>query len=64
MAKKEAKKAIQEEKFKSYYELYSKLGTKDGEKNIYKFAKTNRNENKLIINIRNENKRLELCRVH
>ena len=32
MAKKEAKKAIQEEKFKSYYELYSKLGTKDGEK--------------------------------
>ena len=29
-----------------------------------KFAKTNRNENKLIINIRNENKRLELCRVH
>lgn len=32
VAKKEAKKAIQEEKFKSYYELYSKLGTKDGEK--------------------------------
>lgn len=62
MAKKEAKKAIQEEKFKSYYELYSKLGTKDGEKK--NFAKTNRNENKLIINIRNENKRLELCRVH
>lgn len=63
MAKKEAKKAIQEEKFKSYYELYSKLGTKDGEKKKI-FAKTNRNENKLIINIRNENKRLELCRVH
>ena len=64
MAKQEAKKAIQGGKFKSYYELYSKLGTKDGEKNIYKFAKTNRNENKLIINIRNENNRLELCQVH
>jgi hypothetical protein len=40
VAKKEAKKVVQEAKYKAYDELYSKLGTNDGEKNIYKLAKT------------------------
>ena len=32
----EAKKMVQEARFKSYDKLYSKLGMKDREKNIYK----------------------------
>ena len=40
LAKKEAKKAVQEAKLKAYDELYSKLGMKDGENNIYKLAHT------------------------
>ena len=31
---------VQEARFKAYDELYSKLGTKDGEKNFYKLYKT------------------------
>jgi hypothetical protein len=30
---------VQEAKYKAYDELYSKLGTKDEEKNIYRLAK-------------------------
>jgi len=36
---KEAKRAVSKTKFKRYYELYDKLGTKEGEKEIYKLAK-------------------------
>jgi hypothetical protein len=34
------KKAIQEVRFNTYNELYSELGAKDGENNIYKLVKT------------------------
>ena len=40
VVKKEAKKVVREANFKAYDELYSKLGTKDGEKNILKLIKT------------------------
>jgi hypothetical protein len=35
VAKKEAKKVAREAKYKDYDDLYSKLGTKDGEKRIF-----------------------------
>ena len=37
--RKEAKKVIRDAKFKAYDDLYDKLGTKDGEKDVYKLAK-------------------------
>ena len=37
--RKEAKKVIKDAKFKAYDDLYDKLGTKDGEKDVYKLAK-------------------------
>src|SRR4029450_8402731 len=36
---KEVKKVVSEAKHRAYDDFYSKLGTKDGEKNIYKLAK-------------------------
>ena len=37
--RKEAKKVIRDAKFKAYDDLYDKLGTKDGENDVYKLAK-------------------------
>ena len=37
--RKEAKKVIRDAKFKAYDDLYDKLGTNDGEKDVYKLAK-------------------------
>ena len=37
--RKEAKRVIRGAKFKAYVDLYDKLGTKDGEKDVYKLAK-------------------------
>ena len=37
--RKEAKKGIRDVKFKTYDDLYDKLGTKDGENDVYKLAK-------------------------
>ena len=37
--RKEAKKVIRDVKFKAYDNLYDKLGTKDGEKDVYKLDK-------------------------
>ena len=36
--RKEAKKVIRDAKFKAYDDLYDKLGTKDGENDIYKLV--------------------------
>ena len=38
-AKKEAKKAVSDAKFKAYDDLYHKLGTKEGEMGVYKLAR-------------------------
>jgi hypothetical protein len=40
VAKREEKKVVQEAKCNTYDELYSELGAKDGENNIYKLVKT------------------------
>ena len=37
--RKETKKVIRDAKFKAYDDLYDKLGTKDGENDVYKLAK-------------------------
>ena len=37
--RKETKKVIRDAKFKAYDDLYDKLGTKDGERDIFKLAK-------------------------
>ena len=39
MLKKEARKTIRNAKFKAYDDLYHKLGTKEGEMGVYKFAR-------------------------
>ena len=40
MVKRKAKKVFQEDECKAYNELYRKLGTNEGEKNIYKHTKS------------------------
>ena len=39
IAKKRAKRIVSEAKSKAYEELYNKLGTREGEKDIFKLAK-------------------------
>ena len=60
-ARKEDKKVIGDVKFEAYVELYDMLGTKDGEKDVYKLAKLRERKTKDFnhINcIKNENSRV------
>jgi Reverse transcriptase (RNA-dependent DNA polymerase) len=61
LAKREAKKAVKEARGKAYEDLYQKLGTKEGEKCIYKLAKIRDRKTRDLNHIRcikDENQRL------
>jgi hypothetical protein len=51
VAKREAKKVVQEARFNAYDELYEKLGMKDGQKNIYKLDETREKQDIYIVSI-------------
>lgn len=52
LAKKEAKKAMSKASFNAYESSYKKLDTKEGEKNIYKLARTREKKNRDLGNVR------------
>ena len=59
--RKEAKKVIRDAKFKSFDELYDKLGTKDEEKDICKLAKLRERKTRDFIHskcVKNEDSRV------
>ena len=47
--RKEAKKIIRDTKFKAYDDIYDKLWTKDGEKDVYKLAKLRERKLEIVI---------------
>jgi hypothetical protein len=51
VAKREAKKVVQEARFNAYDELYEMLGMKDGQKNIYKLDETREKQDIYIVSI-------------
>jgi hypothetical protein len=49
VAKKTAKRAVSEVRGQIYYGLYQRLGTKEGEKDIYRMAKSRERKTRDII---------------
>ncbi|XP_077249225.1 uncharacterized protein LOC143888681 [Tasmannia lanceolata] len=52
LARKEAKKAVREARGKAYKDLHHRLGTKEGEKNVYKLTKMRERKSRNLNNIK------------